>query len=563
MGYERSLKRKVNPSEADLRLVEGFVPPKKEDAERYLRNGWWRGITLGDVLDRAAERYPDKEALIEAETRLTYAQLKDRVDALAIGLSKLGLGDGDCVLLQLPDWAEYVYAYYALQKIGAPAVLLLPRHMQLEINHFCGLTKAKAWIIPETYRKTDYHPVIEEIRKANPSLQHIITVRGQSGDFTTMEDLIKGVSLNEKTRAELAKKKPEAAQIAFILPTGGTTGLPKAVPRIHNNAVCEAEYKAVSRKQGADDICLLSVPLEHNLGLVTLNSTFFSYGKAVLLDSTLPEDFCALAQKEKVTRAPLVPTMLQRLVEFEDLDKYDLSSLKALYVGGAKTPPEVIKAVWKKLGKIYITAFGMSEGVTCTTRLDDEDETVLNAAGRPCCPYDELKVVDADGRDLPPNTEGELIGKGPGVFFGYIKATEENKLAFTKDGFFITGDLAVINDDGVVRITGRKKDIIIRGGENISPIEMEMLLLKHPLVEDVAVVGMPDERLGERACAYIKPKKGGKPTLEEVVAFLKMQGASVLQLPERIELIAEIPLTNIGKADKKALREDIRKRMGL
>ncbi|MBI2851121.1 MAG: AMP-binding protein [Chloroflexi bacterium] len=545
-----------------MRLVDGFVQPKAEDTEKYLRMGWWRNITLGDVLDKAAALHPDKEALVDDRCRLNYSQLKESVDRLAIGLSGLGLGDGDCVMVQLPNWGEYVLTLYALAKIGAPAVLLLPRHMQLEINHFCALTRAKAWIVPETYRKTDYRPVIEDVKKANPSLEHIITVRGgKNTPFVNFEGMIADTDLSSHELQALKERKPDARQIAFILPTGGTTGLPKAVPRTHNNAVCEAEYKAISRKQSADDVCLLCVPLEHNLGLASLDSTVFSYGKLVLLDSTLPEDFCAAVQRERVTRAPIVPTLLDRFVSFEELDKYDLGSLRALYVGGAKTPPDVIQATHKKLGRVYVTAFGMSEGVTCTTRLDDDEDTILNTVGRPCCPHDELIVVDADGRKLPSDREGELLAKGPGVFSGYLGAPEENRLAFTSDGYFLTGDLAMISDSGVIRITGRSKDIIIRGGENISPVEIESLLRQHPDVEDVAVIGMPDKELGERACAYIKPRENANPSLESLVRFIRSKGASVLQLPERIELIYEIPLTNIGKPDKKALRDDLKRRL--
>ncbi len=549
-----------------MKLVEGFAPPKKEDAEKYLRLGWWRGLTLGDILDRAAAQYPDKEALVDDRVRLTYSELKETVDKLAVGLAQLGIGDGDCVIVQLPNWVEFVFTLYALSKIGAPAVLLLPRHMQLEINHFAELTKAKAWIVPEQYRKTDFRPIIADVRKANPTIEHVITVRSGKKDpsFINFESLISDTRLTPDSCQALSRKKPEAMQIAFILPTGGTTGLPKAVPRVHNNAVCEAEYKAISRNQGPDDVCLLCVPLEHNLGLVTMNSTIFSGVKLVMLDSTLMEDICAAVQQEKVTRAPLVPTLLTRLVQFEDLETYDLSSLKALYVGGARTPAEAILATHKKLGRIYVNAFGMSEGVTCTTRLDDDEETILNAAGRPCCPHDKLITVDANGRETPRGIEGELLGKGPTVFYGYLGAPEENKLAFTRDGYFITGDLAVISESGIIRITGRSKDIIIRGGENISPIEIESLVLKHPGVADVAVIGVPDAELGERACAYIKLKKNAPaPALKDIVAFLRAQGASVLQLPERIEIIHEIPLTNIGKPDKKALREDLKKRMGL
>jgi non-ribosomal peptide synthetase component E (peptide arylation enzyme) len=248
-------------------------------------------------------------------------------------------------------------------------------------------------------------------------------------------------------------------------------------------------------------------------------------------------------------------------VSFDERDKYDLSTLKAVYVGGAKTPVEVIKAVRQRMGNIYMGAFGMSEGPSCTTSLDDPEEVVLNSIGKPCCRFDEFKVVGTEGQDMPPNTEGELLTKGPGMFSGYLGNPAENKRAFTKEGFFRTGDLAKIDGDGNLWITGRIKDIIIRGGEKISPAEIESLLRQHPSVLDAAVVPMPDPEMGEKACAYVKLKGDAQIALEEVVSFLKGKGASVIQLPERLEIIREIPLTKVGKADKKALEEDIKKRL--
>ena len=541
---------------------DGFVEPGKEDAEKYIRTGWWQNITLGDVLDRTADLYPDKEAYVDDSNRLTFAQLREQVDRLAVSLLRIGINSGDCVLVQLPNRVEFVYTFFALQKIGAPAVLLLPRHMQIEINHFAGLTSAKAWIVPEKYRNTDYLPVIEDVLKANPQIEHIITVRGKEKTrFADFDRLISDTDLSSDSTSRLSGSKPRAGEVAFILPTGGTTGLPKAVPRTHNSAVCEAKYRAIARNQGSEDICLIPVPLEHNLGLAAMNGTVLTGGKLVFLDSTRPQDICEIIQREKVTCAPLVPTLLARLVNFDGLAKYDVSSLRALYVGGATTPSDVIRAVYKKIGKVYVSAFGMSEGTACTTRLDDDEEIIFNTVGKACCPGDEFRVVDTEGRELPPNSEGELQVKGPCVFSGYLKNPEENKRAFTNDGFFSTGDLAVIDNAGNIRITGRSKDIIIRGGENISPVDMEVLISAHPDIEEVAVIGMPDKTFGEKACAYIKPRGDARPALEDIVAFLKSQGASVLQLPERVELISEIPLTRIGKYDKKALREDLNKRL--
>jgi len=534
--------------------LEGFIGPNTEDEQRYIANGWWRNVTFGDVLDEAAEKYPDKEALVDNNLRLTFTQLRQTIDRLAANLVGLGIQKGDCVLLQLPNWAEFLFSFYGLQKIGAPVVLMLPRHGLREINHFSRLTKAKAWILPDKYHTTDYVPIIDQVLKSNPTLKHTIIVRGKENDAYVSFDKLMNVTAPYRTD-QIAENRPEPSDVAFIMPTGGTTGLPKAVPRTHKSAICDAWYRTEARQQSNDDICLLSIPLEHNLGLAAMNGTILTGGKLVFLDSTKPEDICDTVQREKVSCAPLVPTLLSRLVNFIDQGEYDLRSLKALYVGGAKTPPLVIRNVHNRMGKIYICAFGMSEGTGCTTRLDDDPDIILNSVGKPCCPHDDYRIVDDEGKELPVNTEGELVVKGPSIFFGYLNNPEENKKAFTKEGFFITGDRASVDEKGYFRITGRSKDIIIRGGENISPADIEEMIRNHPQVEDVAVIGIPDEEFGERVCACIKTKGSIAISLSDITGFLKDKGASVLQLPERVELIDEIPLTNIGKPDKKLLKE--------
>ena len=534
--------------------LEGLIGPNKEDEKRYIANGWWRNVTFGDVLDEAATKYPDKEAYADNNLRFTFTELRQTIDRLAANLIRLGIEKSDCVLLQLPNWSEFLFSFYALQKIGATTVLILPRHGFREIDYFSRLTKAKAWILPEKYHNTDYLPVIEQVVQSSRTLKHIIIVRGKENNaYVSFEKLTNGTAPNSTHR--IFENRPEPSDVAFIMPTGGTTGLPKAVPRTHNSAICDAWYRTEAREQKNDDICLLSVPLEHNLGLAAMNGTVLTGGKLIFLDSTKPEDFCEVVQKEKVTCAPLVPTLLSRLVNFSGLAEYDLHSLRALYVGGAKTPPDVIRAIHDKLGNIYICAFGMSEGTGCTTRLNDDPNIILSSVGKPCCPHDDYRIIDDEGRDLARNTEGELVVKGPSIFFGYLDNPEENKRSFTKDGYFITGDRASIDENGYFRITGRSKDLIIRGGENISPADIEAMIRNHPHVEDVAVIGIPDEEFGERVCACIKTKGSIVISLSDITEFLKKQNASVLQLPERVELIDEIPLTNIGKPDKKVLKE--------
>lgn len=546
-------------------LLEGFTEYKKEDAEKYNTFRWWLGITWGDLFDKATDLYPNKEGLVDSRSRLTCAQLREKVDKLAISLIKLGINKGDRVLVQLPNWNEFVFSFFALQKIGAIVVLLLPRYMQAEISHLCNLAKPRAWILPEKYGKIDYSPIIEHVLKENPQLEHIISVRGKgTGRFINLEQLISDADLGEDSLRELANRKPDPMEVAQIMPTGGTTGLPKASPRTHNSYICNVEYHSRAWEITIQDTLLVITPVGHGMALHWgIGGALFNYAKLVLLDSTEVEDICKAIQQEKVTAIPTVPALVTRLVNFEGLGKYDLSSLKKISVGGASSTPELVKSVYEKLGCKFISGFGSVEGTCIATRLQDSIETACYSVGKAVCPYDTLKIVDQDGRELPRNVEGELVSKGPGIFTGYFKSPQDNKDIFTRDGFSKTGDLAKIDDFGNIRITGRIKDIIIRGGETISAIDIENLISLHPGVEDVGVVGMPDKVLGERICAYIQPNAGAKLTFDEIISFLRDKGASVLQLPERIEFVDSIPLTKVGKADKKALREDIKKRLGM
>ena len=545
--------------------LKGFPGYKEKEAERYIRFRWWLGITLSDMFDKAADLFPNKEALVDEENRLTYAQLREEADRLAIGLMKLGIKKKDRVLLQLPNWSEFVSSYFALQKIGAITVLLLPRHAQSEINHLCRLTEAIAWIVPEKYRKINYLPIIDDVLETNPELKHVILARGkESNRFIALERLKRDADLNKDNIRKLVDRRPDPREVAHMGPTGGTTGLPKVALRTHNDLICNVEYKVRAWELNSRDICLALAPVGHDMTFtVAVCGTIFASAKLLLLDSTMPDDFCKIVQREKPTCGVTVPAIALRIANFEGLKDYDISSLSKLHVGGAPSPPDLTRAIQERIGCTYVVGLGSTEGLNCMTRLDYDLDTICNTSGRPCCPYAEYKIIGQDGSELPANAVGELVVRGPDVFAGYFRSPEENREVFTKDGFFKTGDLARIDDLGNIRIAGRIKDIIIRGGENISATEIEKLIIAHPGVEDVTVIGMPDKELGERICAYIKPTSGSKPSFDDIISFLRSKGASVLQLPERIEFIEDIPLTKVGKADKRALREDIKKRLGL
>jgi 2,3-dihydroxybenzoate-AMP ligase len=545
------------------KLLEGVTPYKKEDAEKYNKFRWWSGLTFGDILDRAADIHPEKEAFVDRKTRLTYGEAREKTNKLAISLMDLGIQPLDRVLVQLPNWNEFVFAYFALQKIGAIPVLLIDRYRQFEINHLISLTGATFWIVAEKYKKTDYLPIVEDVVKEHPQLKNIILARSEGhGPLLSMEKLIHEVKLDMLNLQRLAQRRPDPMQVAHMGPTGGTTGAPKIVPRTHNSLITGIEYCSKSWEQSNQDINLLAGPIGHDL---TFSKGFIgsiiTCGKIIFLDSTDDKEIYETMEREKVTSIIWVPTLAQRMLQYEDLDKYDLSSLKKMHSAGGASHPDLVKDVTEKFNIKFYNGYGATEGMTTITRTTDDLETICTTVGRPTCPYDTYKVVDQNGNELPPNTEGELVLKGPGVFTGYYNNPEENKRAFTQDGFFRTGDLAMINEKGYVTLTGRIKEMINRGGESISSTEIEKLITSHPEVALVAVIPMPDPVFGEKVCAYIQPKPGANLSFEKVIAHLKERKASVQQLPERIEFIETMPFTKAEKVDKRYLREDIERKL--
>lgn len=540
-----------------------FPKHNAQDAEKYTKYRWWLGMPLGDLIDRAADVFPRRQAVVDDRGRITYGTLREGVDRVAVGLMKLGIGKGDAVLLQLPNWAEYVYSYFALQKIGAIPVVLISGYKQLEVGHLGLLTEAKAWILPEMYRKMDYTTFIGDVRQKNPQLSHVISVRAskEGAPFTTSLEKLMREPASAADKQALATRRPDANAVAHIIPSGGTTGLPKGIPRTHNDYLCNVEFMHKGWEMNPTDTALIVVPVGHNLAILNVvGSVLFGY-RLVLLDSTRPEDICATIQAEKVTYVPMVPSLTKRILESDGFKEYNLSSLKKVLGGGEPSTPELVREVYKKIGCTYINEFGMTEGLVTRTSLDDDVEVICNTVGKPTCPYNEVKILDGHGTELPRNTDGELVVKGPTIFAGYVKNPEENKKSFTPDGFFKTGDMARIDDAGNLKITGRIKDLIIRGGENISPAQVEELVGAHPAVADVAVIGMPDKDLGERVCAYVRLAAGQSADAASIATFMEGKGASKLLIPEKFVFVDTLPMTEAGKHDKKSLRQDVKRRI--
>ena len=549
------------------RFLDGFIPHSSERVREYTENGGWEGLAYGDLIDRAAARYPDRIAVIDSHTRMTYQTLKQQADRFAIALLELGIKPHDRVVLQLPNCHEFVVALYGMHKMGAVPMLAVPRHAFRELCTFFQLTEPKGWILPLREQKIEYEPLIIKIRSEFDCLKHVI-LSGSTASLPgtqSMERLIQDVKLEDYPETYLEPYRPDPNDVAMLSPTGGTTGLPKIVPRTHNSVIVTNRF--ISADLDETDSLLQATPVGHSMAMQgAVNSAMYRGATLVLLDIPRPKEIMETIQREKVTRVFLVPTQLEGVINHPDLKSYDLSSIKIIGTTGAALPKEVaLKAAEYFIGlgcKFSGSALGASEGLLAMGDPDAPIEQQLKTVGRNVTPGSNYKVIDPEGKEKPVGQQGELVAKGPEVFTGYYKTTEEeNRTVFTQDGYYRTGDLAEIDDRGFIRITGRIKDVIQRGGETLVPGEMEDLLRKHPNVASAAVVGMPDPRMGERACAYVVPEKGKTFQFDEMIRFLKEQGAGVLLFPERLEIMDSLPVTEVGKIDKKALRKDIEQKL--
>jgi non-ribosomal peptide synthetase component E (peptide arylation enzyme) len=545
--------------------LEGANPYPEGIIKEYTAKGWWLDLTYGDVLDRAAERYPDKMAVIDDRTSLTYQELKERVDRLAIAFLRMGITKFDRIIFQLPNRHEFLLAFYAAQRIGAVPVITVARSGYQEISHFFNLTGAVGWVVPLQDGKHEYTTLREEIREEAKSLKYLIMPdEGEQMPEAglSISALIEAVSPDQHPPDYLARYRPDPNDVAIILTTGGTTGLPKGVPRTHNSFLSNVRYTGLETLP--EDVRAQVTPIGHTMAHQGAVGAAIFYGNTlVLISSPKAVSILEAIHKYRVTHIGMVPTQLEDLLNYPDLVKYDLTSIKHMRTAGAALRPETadrassLLAAWG--GKFGGGAFGSTEGPNARQRAE-APPTPRGSIGMPGVDGDHWKAIDDDERELPPDTEGELVAKGPAVFTGYYRSEEENRIIFTRDGYYKMGDLGRIDEQGFIFITGRKKDIIQRGGEGIIPKLIEDLLDRLPAVEK-SVVAMPDPRLGEKACAYVVLKPGAALTFEDMVSGLKAMRAGVLLLPERLEITTELARTAIGKIDKKALQKDITEKL--
>ncbi|GAB7529037.1 (2,3-dihydroxybenzoyl)adenylate synthase [Pseudomonas sp. 3A(2025)] len=529
-------------------MLDGCTDWPDDFIRRYREQGYWRGVPLGELLREQARRTPHKEALVDGSRRWSYAELDHQADSVAAGLADRGLLAGQRVLVQLPNIAEFFSLTFALLRLGAIPVFALPAHREHELAHLAQLSQAVAYVIVDQHLGFDYRPLAHTLCEQVPSLQQVWVV-GAAESF---------VPLAQCVARPRELPAPDAREVAVLLLSGGTTGMPKLIPRTHDDYACNARLAAQACGFDAETRYLAALPVAHNFPLASPGALgVFSVGATlVLAPEPSPDTAFELIERERITHTALIPPLVLLWLEVAQWSDHDLSSLQWLQVGGARLKAEIAARIHPALGCGLQQVYGMAEGLLCFTPLDDPQALVFDTQGLPLTAADEIRIVDGDDLPVVPGTVGELLVRGPYTIRGYYDAAEHNQRAFTTDGFYRSGDLVRRLPQGHLVVEGRIKDVINRGGEKIPVEEIENLLLGHPQIRDVALVGLADELLGERSCACVLAD--GEPVdLASINAWLRARGLAACKLPDRLQVLQQFPLTRLGKVNRKALAEQM------
>ena len=533
-------------------------------AERVAANraaGYWRDETLDVYLDRWGRERADKTAVVDASGRLTWSQLARRVERVAYGLGEHGIGAGSVIGCQLPNWTEFIVLALAATRLGAILSPIPPTYRASELRFILGVLEAQAFVVPHRFRSFDYVEMADGLRAALPRLERVWVARGTPGP-----GMLPFAALAETAWEQRAGRRPlggtDPNAVSEVIFTSGTTGEPKGVMHT-SNTVLSIIYPLIERLAfTGSDVTLMSSTFGHQTGfLYGYSMTVVLGGTGVWLDVWNAEEAARLIEAERVTFTMGATPFLQDLTTTPALDRHDVSSLRVFISAGAPIPRRLVEDARRRLGCAISAGWGMTENgcVTCNG-LDDPDDKVFGTDGTPL-PGMEVAIVDDAGAPRPPGTDGHLLVRGHSQFVGYWKRARFTREAHTADGWFQTGDRGTIDGGGYLSITGRSKDLIIRGGENVSAFEVENALFTHPKVAGVAVVAMPDPRLVERACAFVIPRPGPVPTLAELVDYLQSRQLARHKFPERLELVTEFPMTPSGKVQKYKLREVIAEKL--
>lgn len=537
-------------------MLNGFVPFPPEFAARYRAKGYWQDKSLAQEFNAVYARFGDRIALVDGDVSLSYADVDRLSTNLALNLLDIGLRPLDRVVPTLPNVHEFVLLYFALQKIGAIPIAALVTHRYAEISQFVNLSGATTCVYPDTVGDFHFSPVIDRIAAENASLQiRIVLGQPKPGEHSLRELIDRPATLPASRLAEI---EIDPTDPCIFQLSGGTTGIPKLIPRTNNDYAYNSKVAASVCEVDAESVLLLVLPIAHNLPLACpgIQGFMFNGAKVVVHSNTRPAEMFALIQKHKVTHLKVVPALLIRLINDPSVGDYDLSSLKLIQSGGQRMQPEVRAKTRALIPGVFVQEnFGMSEGTLMFVRASDSEEVKLETCGRPVCEDDEVKLLDEEDREVAPGEVGEFTVRGPYTLRGYYGVPEYNAKQFTSDGFYRSGDLMRRHPSGNYVVEGRKKDLINRGGEKISAEEVENLILMHPAVQNVACVPMPDPHMGEKMCAFVILRAGHTLDLKTLVDFLLTKEIAKFKLPERLEVLPDFPVSTFGKVSKKALGE--------
>lgn len=519
--------------------------PSQATIKEYTDKGWWQDRRFSDTLERRARETPEREAMSDGRRRISYGQLWAEVKRFAEFLRRQGVQRGDVVTLQLPNRIEFPVVFFSLELIGAVANKISADFRGVEVEYILKFSQSRAYVCASRFKNFDYLAMIRGIRPNLPDLALVICV----DDVATSDVISFGKVVDETPEiTDRDRVRMDPFEIMRMCFTSGTTGDPKGVLHCFNTTLCTAELFNDQLAVTGNDVMLNYLPVGLNWGYCTLVQSVMAGARVVLMERFSGDGALELIEKEGVTYIPTAPASIVAMLNSPQLKERNLTSLRVVITGGASAAVETIREFQAAIPNAkLIELYGMLEtGFHAMTRLTDDPLKVNGTVGR-CVSVMGLRIIDDDGNDVPYGEVGEIAAIGPSVHFGYLNNDAANRSSFTVDGWFRTGDLGqFVDKEGNVRIAGRKKEIINRGGKKYFPREIEELLYEHPAVFQVAIVGAPDPRLGERNCMCVVLKEGAQLTLDEVVAFLKGRVADY-KLPEQLVVMNDLPMTPTGK----------------
>jgi cyclohexanecarboxylate-CoA ligase len=531
-----------------------------EDIRHFYATGQWQTHTMFDILEKQVAATPNRVFLTDDTSSLTFVELRDRALALAVGLKRHGIGPGQRVSAQIPNWTEFVIISIALSRIGAILVPIMPIYRRDEVRYVLENTDVRIVICPDNYKNFDYLSMYRDLRADLPGLTDIVVLRGGDTPADVMRFEQLAAQIDPAAAAAELGAGPSADDPFVIVYTSGTTSRPKGCVHTFNTYASASRVLAAGLDYRASDVQFGPSPVTHTTGLVTSVIIPLLLGAAShLMESWEPKRGIAEIQKHGCTVTVCATTFLQMLMDAYDPATDDISSMRVWVSAGSPIPGSVVERATDLFPEMQVLSlYGRSENLTTTMcAVTDEPHRSVTSDGR-ALPHQSVMIVDDAGYELPRGQEGDIAFKGASHMLEYLNQPEETTALFTPHGYSRSGDLGHMDENGFVRVTGRTKDIIVRGGLNISVREIEDQLTAHPGVRAVAVVAMPDLKLGEAACCYLVPVDSDAPlTLDQIKTYLLDAGLAIQKVPQRLEIVAELPMTATGKVQKHILRTRI------